>query len=167
MLDWNLILHDGGLLTVAFLTLVLAMTRYKPRLWLNPREVPADIYAAVPAQSPAEKRAFQWLNIPIFFILAFLPLWSTLRFAQLQPEAGFSLLFWHAFLVALLPTLGDLLIIDWLLLNTITPDFVVFSGTKGLPGYKDYGFHLRAHLRLLPMQVAGAATMAGLALLLS
>jgi hypothetical protein len=56
-------------------------------------------------------------------------------------------------------------LVDWLLLNTITPKWVVFPGTEGFAGYKDYGFHLRAHLRALPAQVLGAAVTAGLVLL--
>jgi hypothetical protein len=56
-------------------------------------------------------------------------------------------------------------LVDWLLLNTITPKWVVFPGTEGFAGYKDYGFHGRAHLRVLPAQVIGAAVTAGLVLL--
>ena len=159
MLDFAKILADGGLLTLGFVGLVLAITFYNPRLWLNPRDVPPDIYAAVPPKNPREELVSRLLLGPIFLLLIVPPFVSTLGFAA-SGERSLFLLAAHAFLVLLMPTLGDLLIVDWLLLNTITPAFIVFPGTEGLPGYKDYGFHLRAHLKLLPMQVMGALVMA-------
>ena len=51
------------------------------------------------------------------------------------------------------------------MLNTLTSQWVVFPSTEGFAGYKDYGFHLRAYMRVLPVQVLGAAITAGLVLL--
>ena len=49
--------------------------------------------------------------------------------------------------VLLIPFFVDLLILDWLIFCTITPSFAVYPGTEGFAGYKDYGFHLKAHAR--------------------
>ena len=41
----------------------------------------------------------------------------------------------------------DLLIIDWLIFCTITPKFIVISGTSGNGGYKNYNIHFFNFLR--------------------
>lgn len=41
----------------------------------------------------------------------------------------------------------DLLIIDWLIFCTITPKFVIISGTSGNEGYKNYNIHFFNFLR--------------------
>jgi hypothetical protein len=40
----------------------------------------------------------------------------------------------------------DLLVLDWLVFNTLQPKFVILPGTDGMAGYKDYLFHLRGFL---------------------
>jgi len=164
MLDLNKILFDGGLLTAVFLALVLVVGYFKPRLFVNKEDLPADILAAVPPKTEAEKRQSKLLAMPIFAILIGGMLVSTYTFYA-QSGAGFLPLFLHALAIILIITVSDLVLVDWLLLNTITPKWVVFPGTEGFAGYKDYGFHLRAHLRALPAQVLGAAVTAGLVLL--
>ena len=50
----------------------------------------------------------------------------------------------HVFLLFLLVNVWDLVVLDWLFFITIQPDLVVFPGTEGLAGYRDYWFHFRA-----------------------
>ena len=164
MVDLNKTLIDGGVLTAAFLTLVMVIAYFKPRLFANKEDLPADILAAVPPKTEAEKRQAKLLQFPIFLILIGGMLVSTYSFYT-QSGAGFFPLFTHALAIILIISVSDLVLVDWLLLNTITPKWVVFPGTEGFAGYKDYGFHLRAHLRVLPAQVLGAALTAGLVLL--
>jgi hypothetical protein len=40
----------------------------------------------------------------------------------------------------------DLLVMDWLLVCSITPKIVVIEGTEGCKGYKDYMFHFKGFL---------------------
>jgi len=49
---------------------------------------------------------------------------------------------------------------------SITPDFLVIPGTKGMKGYKDYFFHLRAFLRGMVLCILAALGMAGVLSLL-
>lgn len=166
MLDLNKILIDSGIFFAALFLLVFYIGRFKPRLFLTPNDVPADILAAVPPQTEAEKREAKLLGIPLFAILIGGMLYSTYTFYE-QSGAGFLPLTLHALAIILIVATGDLIFIDWLLLNTITPKWAVFPGTEGFAGYKDYGFHLRAHLKVIPAQVAGAAVTAGLVLLIA
>jgi hypothetical protein len=117
----------------------------------------------VPPRTAEEARQGKLLAAPLFVLMLAIPAWSAVTFAR-QAGAGYWPLFAHTYLVLLVPFLADLLVIDWLILNTITPKFFVYPGTEGFAGYKDYGFHLRAHLRGLVLLVALAAPVAGAAL---
>lgn len=166
MLDINKILIDSGIFFAALFLLVFYIGKFKPRLFLNPNDIPPDILAAVPPKTDAEKREAKLLGIPLFAILIGGMLYSTYTFHQ-QSGAGFIPLMLHAMFIILIVATSDLVFIDWLLLNTLTPKWAVFPGTEGFAGYKDYGFHLRAHLKVIPTQVTGAAITAGLVLLIA
>lgn len=166
MLDFQKILFDGGLLTFAFLSLVLIIGVSRPRLFLSKDDVPADILAAVPPRTKEEERLGKWIMLPLFIILTGGMLYSTFTF-QAQSGAGFLPTFLHALAIILMFSIGDLVLMDWLILNTITPRWAVYPGTEGFAGYKDYGFHLRAHVKALPSLVIGAAVIAALVLFLA
>ncbi len=166
MLDLNKIFIDGGLLIAAFTVVVLFIGMYHPRLFLTKNDVPADILAAVPPRTAAEKRQASLMAIPIFVILIGGMLYSTYTFAT-QRGAGFVPLYLHALAIILMITIFDLVVIDWLVLNTITPRWAVYPGTEAFAGYKDYAFHGRAHLKALPAQLVGAALTAGIVLLIT
>jgi hypothetical protein len=57
---------------------------------------------------------------------------------------------WEIFLsaagVVFLFNLVDWLILDWLIVCTINPKFMVLSGTEGMAGYKNYVMHFRGFL---------------------
>lgn len=164
MLDLQKLLIDCTIMIIGFTSIVLYIGMYKPRLFLKKDDVPPDILAVVPPRTEAEKRQAVWLSIPLFVIMIGGMLYSTYTFG-LQSGAGFLPLFLHALVVILVISTFDLVFIDWLVLNTFTPKWAVYPGTEGFAGYKDYGFHGRAHLRVLPAQIFGAAITAGLVLL--
>lgn len=166
MLDFTKILLDGGVLSIVFLIIVAVIGFSKPRLFLNKEDVPADILAALPPKTEAEKRLATLAGIPLLLILTAGTLFSTYTF-YLQSGAGFLTLFLHALLILVMISASDLVIMDWLILNTWTPRQVVFPGTEGFAGYKDYGFHGRAHLKALPLLLLGAGITAGLTLLIA
>lgn len=56
----------------------------------------------------------------------------------------------------------DLVILDWLLLTTIQPKFVILPGTEGKAGYRDYRFHLRVSWPAVPVLVVPSAIIAWL-----
>jgi hypothetical protein len=166
MLDFNKILVDGSLLSISFLVIVAIIARSKPRLFLNKEDVPADILAAVPPKTVAEKRQAILVSLPLMLILTAGTLYSTYTF-YLESDANFLILFMHALIILVMISASDLVIMDWLILNTWTPKWVVFPGTEGFTGYKDKGFHGRAHLKALPLLLFGAAISAGLTLFIA
>ena len=40
----------------------------------------------------------------------------------------------------------DLVLLDWFLLMTLKPKFMILPGTEGMAGYRDYGFHFKKFL---------------------
>jgi hypothetical protein len=166
MLDITKILIDGGVMTAAFLAIALMIAFFKPRLFLNEKDIPADILAAVPPKTESEKRLAVWTSIPLFVVLIGGTLYSTFTFYQ-QSRAGFIPLFLHALIILVMISVSDLVLLDWLLLNTWTPKWVIYPGTEGFAGYKDYGFHGRAHLKAAPLLLFGAVISAVLSLLIS
>jgi hypothetical protein len=72
----------------------------------------------------------------------------------------------NAFVVMIAFDLFDWLVVDWLVLCTLTPRFVVLPGTEGVAGYKDYAMHLRGLLVGLALALVAFAAIAGLTLLL-
>ena len=52
--DWLLVARDGGILALGACTLIGALLKFNPRLFL--RHFPEDLQRAVPPKTPAEKR---------------------------------------------------------------------------------------------------------------
>jgi len=136
------ILVDGLSLSAAAIVLILASIKFNPRLWLQ--DLPKDIRDAVPPKTAAEKRWSLIWAVPFLAVLVGVPLLSCLT---LRRQAGgaetFGLLWLDAFGVAMMFNLFDLVLVDWLIVCTLTPRFIVIPGTAGLPGYKDFGHHAR------------------------
>lgn len=165
MLDLLTLLIHSLVGVIAISGIILTVGVKRPRWFLEKKNVPPDILAAVPPRTEAERRQSLWAAIPLALGLLGLAFYSTYVFGQAS-GADFGLLFLHALILILLVSTFDLVVIDWLLLNTITPRQFVYPGTEGFAGYKDYGFHGRAHLRALPGQIIFAALTAGVVTLL-
>ncbi len=165
MLNLPLLLTHSLIGILAISGIIFTVGLKRPRWFLEKKNVPPDILAAVPPRTEAQRRQSLWAAIPLAFGLLGLVFYSTYTFGQVS-GAGFGLLFLHAFILILVVSTFDLVVIDWLLLNTITPRQFVYPGTEGFAGYKDYGFHGRAHLRALLGQAIFAALAAGVVMLL-
>ena len=158
------ILIDGGILAIVMSAFFIGVGLYNMRLYLNKGDIPADILAAVPPKTRAEKRLSILIGLPFLgLVLGFL-LYSAVGFNQgVGGDAAFGALFMHAMGVLLIPFFVDLLILDWLIFCTITPSFAVYPGTEGFAGYKDYGFHLKAHARGILLLIPTCAAVAWVA----
>lgn len=86
--------------------------------------------------------AIPWL----IFVLGF-PIYSTLALkSKLSAEIPFWLAYLNLSTLYLAVTIGDLVILDWLVISKITPRFVIIPGTE--PGdYMDFSDHYRSHVR--------------------
>jgi hypothetical protein len=133
-----------GVAATAYLLVMMVST--SPRVW-GYTDYPEAVRSKVPPQTPAEKRLALIVGVP-WLIFAFgFPIYSTLL---LKSKLAGEIPFWVALLnlVALFSaaTLGDLVILDWLIVSRITPGFVVIPGTSK-EDYRDFSEHFRAHAR--------------------
>ena len=137
-----LILVYGAAASLALSLILLAMGLVNPRLMLQ--DYPKDIQAAVLPKTPEEKHQTLYWGIPFWVCLLGFPLIAAL--SAKAAHQGFLELFLSAAGVLFLSNLVDWLIIDWLIICTLTPKFVVLPGTEGMAGYKNYAMHFRGFL---------------------
>ena len=141
--------------------LLLMMITTSPRVW-GYSDYSEAIKAKVPPQTAREKRLAMIIGLPwMIFTLGF-PIFSTY---VLKSKLGGEIPFWIAFLsmfaLVSLATLGDLVILDWLIVNKITPKFVIIPGTEKAD-YQDFSHHYRAHARAAVVLVLLSIIFAGI-----
>jgi hypothetical protein len=139
------IIGDGLILSAIASIFILISMRVQPRIWLQ--DYPPDIQDRVPPKTEKEMRLSLALGIPFLVLLVAVPFISTLVLKNHhQCTLSFISLAIHAFGVIFVFNVVDWLILDWLMFCTITPRFVVISGSEGAEGYNDYMFHFRGFL---------------------
>ena len=155
----NRILIDGSILTAIVATIIVLALYINPRMALS--DYPEDVKAAVPPRTKKELWQGVLLGLPFLVVVFAIPLYSAWRVKQHNEDV---LTYWMAlvtiFGVLLIPFLFDLIVLDILMFSTWTPNFLVIPGTEGMPGYKDYGMHFKAHARGSVMLVVVSALLA-------
>lgn len=137
------IVIDGALLGAAFSFLVIGSLWIDARLWLQ--DYPPDIRAAVGEDVVAPLALTAAVGLFFLVILLGGLIMSNRRLWMEAPALyGWKTAFTHTLILFWLVNVVDVLLIDWLFLVTLRPDFVVFPGTEGMAGYGDYLFHARA-----------------------
>jgi len=161
---YRILVHGGALSLVAsaFIAVTVALN---PRPWLQ--DYPQDIQARVPPKTTQEKKVSLIMGIPFLVLLLAVPFASTLTLkAQQGSEIDFLRLAANGFGVSFVFNLVDWLVLDWLVLCTITPRFVVVHGTEGAAGYRDYAFHFRGFLIGTVFSAVSGLAIAGMTSLL-
>jgi hypothetical protein len=133
--------------------ILLLMVSFSPRIW-GYSDYSEEIKAKVPPQTREERRTAVIVSIPFLVITFGMPVYSLWALkAQLGGEIPFLTAFIHLFVIFMMGTLGDLVILDWLIVSRITPRFVMIPGTTE-EDYKDFSHHYRGHLwATIPMAV--------------
>lgn len=143
--EFSKVLRDGIMLSIIASGWILLSLRFNPRLWLQ--DYPKDIQSQVPPKTVQEKRQSLLFGVPFLLVLVSVPLISCIVMKRQSVTAvTFLSLFLNAFGIGFFFNLIDLIVIDWIVFCTVTPKFLVISGTEGMAGYKDYGFHFRPFL---------------------
>ena len=148
MIIEHLLTH--GLLYAVIVTgyLFIMMISTSPRVW-GYNDYPQSIKDKVPPQTKGEKRLATLIALP-WFIFAFgFPIYSTLMLkAKLSNDISVWIAFLNLLVLFLFATIGDLVILDWLIVNKITPKFVVIPGSEK-QDYKDFSHHFKGHAKSL------------------
>jgi len=148
----------GAIASLLLSAVLPIMGLVNPRLMLQ--DYPKDIQAAVPPKTDQEKRQTLYWSLPFWVILLGFPVAAAL--SAKATHQGFLEIFLSAFGVIFLSNLVDWLILDWLIICTITPKFVVLPGTEGMAGYKNYAMHFRGFLIGTALSVVVGLIIAGI-----
>ena len=145
---WPIISHAltyGVILSGVLFTLTLGVVWINPEIML--KDYPPDIQAKYGPMSDRSKR--QRIPIAIFFVVVLVGI-VVQSFMGVRANTGDDIPFLAAFVHLLVMfsifNLLDWLILDWLIVVTIRPRFMILPGTEGMAGYADYGFHFRGFL---------------------
>ena len=160
---WNIgrTLLEGAILSVIASILLMAILRFNPRLFLQ--DYPEEIQNQVAPKTEKERRQSLIVGIPFLIVVVAVPFLSTLTLKHQSGEGvSFLHLFLNAFGIVFIFNLVDLLLLDWLMFCTITPEFVVIPGTEGLEAYEDYGYHLRASIMGTILSIVAGLVIAGI-----
>ena len=135
----------GGILSVALAIIIGVTLRINPEMWLQ--DYPAEVKAVYgPPRRPETKRQQRVAAIIMFGSIFVALVGAVLRLNALG-DAGFWVIT-AAFLTMMMTfNLIDLVLIDWLWMETIKPKFVMLPGTEALLEKRYYGFHFVGFLK--------------------
>jgi hypothetical protein len=145
---WQNTLVSAGGFSVFMGLLVTIIQIINPRAEL--KSYPEGIKKEVEPLTDKEKRRFKVGKIIIFPILLALMLcdfYFRIHYSSILD------IFLHFLTVFLFWTIFDLLILDWFVFCTLTPNYLVFPGTEGNKEYKNYKFHLKGVLFGIPFSI--------------
>jgi hypothetical protein len=170
-MDFGLLIQHGliyGLILSSLFTVVLlAAVFINVEIMLN--DYPPDVKKAYGAErNPKTRGERRWFSLMFLIILFGVLCYSMADLSRSTPtDFNFLSLFVLVFIQVFTFNLWDLLIIDWLIFNTIQPKFIFLPGTEGMAGYKDYYFHFKGFLTGIVFSFVAALVLAGIALIIS
>ena len=145
----NIIFHGFVFAIILTAYLLFIMVKFSPRVW-GFSDYPEAITDKVPPQTDEEKKKGILLFIPFILIGLGVPIISTLLLKnQLGGKIDFLTAFLNIFGVYMFGNIADLVILDWLIVGTITPQFVIIPGTEHMKDkeYKDFRIsHAKGHI---------------------
>lgn len=160
----SLLVHSFfyGLLLSVLSSIVLLGSAY-----LNPESMvdgyPPDIQAKHGPMSQRARRHKKLVGLPFGLVLIGLLIVSIITLE----EVTFTTVFVNTAVILFMFNLVDLLVLDWLIFNTIQPRFIILPGTEGMAGYRDYGFHFRKFLKGTTGALAASLILAAITMLLT
>ena len=156
----HLIMHGLFFAVIMDGYLLLVMGLASPRVW-GYNDYPDVIKNKIPPQTKREKLLAAIIGIPWFIFVLGFPVFSTYALkSKLGGEIPFLMAFLNVFVLYLLAALGDLVILDWLIVSKITPRFVIIPGSEKAD-YKDFSHHYKAHARAAIRQILLCLVIAG------
>ena len=110
-------------------------------------DYPEDVRKAstLPEPTGKQKRNAKFFGgIGSVIIFGALIAFGLLRFRA--ERADFLTLFWFLFIIAMSWNVIDLLVMDWLLVCTVRPAWLIIPGTENCSSYSDYRYHFKGFL---------------------
>ena len=145
------ILFHGVIAAVLKVAYLLPIMRFlNPRIWAM-SDYPKEITTRVEPQTKEERRIAILMGIPFLFLMLAYPLVSTL-ILETTYVGGIPLMdaFLNTFGVLMFANFADLVILDIIIVGTITPSWVIIPGTEDMKDTAYKAFikeHSKSHLR--------------------
>lgn len=137
------------------------MITFSSRVW-GYQDYPDAIKEKVPPQTKRERTIAGIVGLPWFVFIVGFPLASTYSLkAQLAGEIPFEIAFLNVFVLVFFFFISDLVILDWVIISKITPQFVIIPGTE-VDDYKDFSHHYMAHAKAAIPLIIACAVIAGI-----
>ncbi len=167
-MDYFTLIQHGilyGLVLSALFTLVLLGAVFvNTEIMLN--DYPPDVKKAYGAERNPKTRGQRRIFSLLFLAVLFGVLCYSMVDLGRSAELNFLILFTLVFVEVFTFNLWDLLVLDWLIFNTLQPKFIFLPGTEGMAGYKDYYFHFKGFLIGIVFSLVAALALAGMALII-
>lgn len=138
-------LLEGLVWSVMWIFYVYVLLRWFP--WEMVHEYPEDVKQACTLPEPDEKQKKSskfWGGLVSVIILITLAVFGIEYFRN--ADFSFFELFLFLFIIGQTWNVVDLIIMDFLIVCTLRPKWVVLPGTEGCAGYGDYFFHFKGFL---------------------
>jgi len=146
----NILIHGlfAAVLMVAYLLPIMRFLN--PRIWAM-SDYPKEITNRVDPQTKGERRIAILMGIPFLFLMLVYPFVSTL-ILETTYVGSIPLMdaFLNAFGVLMFANFADLIILDLLIVGTVTPSWVIIPGTEDMKNTAYKAFrkeHSRSHIR--------------------
>lgn len=156
----------GVILSAVMSVVVLGSLRLDARMWAP--SYPEDIQKRFGQMSPQARRKRVALVVLVYATLVAL-LWLAIRGLPELPGGSWTFvqIYVTAWIVLMTLNLVDWLVLDWFVLMTLKPRWIILPGTDAsMAGYHDYDRHFRGFLKGLVGITIFSAVVAGVALLL-
>ncbi|MHA2295951.1 MAG: hypothetical protein ACXAEU_03560 [Candidatus Hodarchaeales archaeon] len=146
MILTQIILHGLFYAIIGTGYLFLFMITFNPRVW-GYQDYPEAIKDKIPPQTRRERALAGIVGLPWFVFIIGFPFISTYTLkTQLEGEMPFEIAFLNIFVMVFIFFISDLVILDWIIISKITPQFVIIPGTE-VEDYKDFSHHYKAHAK--------------------
>lgn len=140
-MNLHVVLLYGSILSLFFSMPVLISLYIRPSLWRN--DAPAVVRDKMAPLTSGEKAVGAILGVFLIGIVIIIPAMAD-RALVINGVTEYTMLVMYNYLILQFMNLVDLIIIDWLIVCTITPSFLIIPGLEEYrAAYRDYGKHFK------------------------
>jgi len=134
----------GTIFGLVFCLATLIIGRINVVMLLN--DYPPDIRAKYGPMSEATRKQANRAMLPLLTALGLVLILGLGQLRNLSDELSFLNTFVVTVFIFQTWNFIDLIVLDWFLLMTLKPKFMIIPNTEGMAGYRDYMFHFRKFL---------------------
>lgn len=140
------IIRDGSMLSGLLGLLIVVAMRYNAEIFHD--DYPPDIQAKAGPMGQRAKRQRRVVALALLLLLLGVPAYSNVQLKrENQGKLTFLAAWLNAYAILVMFNLFDLLVIDYLFVIRLRPDFIVLPGTEGMESYHDFFFHFVGFLK--------------------